>query len=110
MSGLLHTMTTQDLGREAGALLRDAEEGHATILTEGGRAKAVVVPVDDRLLELGLPRVLALRLFAAGELTLEQAARLAEVSVGEMLDLLRDADLDAVSYPPGELDAELAIP
>jgi predicted HTH domain antitoxin len=39
--------------------------------------------------------------------TLARAAKLAEVSVEEFLGLLAAASVDAVHYPPGELEAEV---
>lgn len=110
MASKLHWMTADDLQSQGAALLRDVEDGHPTVITSRGEPKAVVVPFDERLLEIGLSKTLSLHLFAAGEVTLEQAARVAGLSLDEMLDLLGEANVAAVSYPPSELDDELAIP
>ena len=53
-------------------------------------------------------RTLALRLFEQRHLTLVQAARLAAMTATEFLDLLRDAGIPAVYYPPDELAEEIS--
>ena len=66
------------------------------------------MPFDERLLELGVHRTLALRLFEQRHLTLVQAARLAAMTAEEFLDLLRDTEISAVDYPPDELTEEIS--
>lgn len=65
------------------------------------------LPFDQRLLDLGVHRAVALHLFEAGQVTLAQAAKLAGVSLEELMELLGEAGIPAVDYPPEELEAEL---
>ena len=68
----------------------------------------MAVPFDDRLLELGVHRTLALRLFEQRHLTLVQATRLAGMTAEEFMSLLGEAGVPAVDYPPEELKDEIS--
>ena len=65
------------------------------------------MPFDERLLELGVHRALALHLFERNHATLTQAAKVAGVTPEEFMSLLGKAGLPAVGYLPEELDEEL---
>ena len=93
----LDVFSVRDLRQRSGKLLKDAENGRPAILA---------VPFDERLLDLGLHRTLALRLFEKRRLTLVQAARLAGLSAEE-LALLGEAGIPAADYPAEELDEEV---
>lgn len=97
----------RDLRVRSGQLLRDAEQGRMPVITKHGRPAILALPLDERLLRHGVARALALHLFEAGRVTLARAAKLAEKSVEEFVGLLAAACVDAVSYPPGELEAEV---
>ncbi|HKI05798.1 MAG TPA: UPF0175 family protein [Thermoanaerobaculia bacterium] len=65
-------------------------------------------PFDGkRLLALGVNRAMALDLYEAGQSTLAQAAKLADLSVEELIEILGQAGVPAVSYSPEELAEEL---
>ena len=57
----------------------DAEEGRLSIISQHGRPAVLAIPFDERLLTLGIHRSLAVHLFEAGQATLAQTARLAEL-------------------------------
>lgn len=67
----------------------------------------LAVPLDDRLLALGVQRAVAVSLFVAGSLSLAQAAKLAGLSIEELVELLGREEVAAVDYPPDELAEEL---
>jgi len=98
--------SVRDLRQRSGDLLRDAEEGRLAVITKYGRPAILAVPFGERLLELGLARSLALQLFEGGQLTLARSAKLAGLSLEEFVALLGLAGVDAVDYPPEELEAE----
>ncbi len=77
------------------------------MITKHGRPTILAVPFDDRLLEAGVHRALALHLFEQGQLTLAQAAKVASVSVEDFMQVLAEAGVTAVDYPPSELEDEL---
>jgi prevent-host-death family protein len=101
--------TVRDLRNRTGDLMRDAKEGRLSIITKHGRPAILAIPFDERLLAFGVHRSLAVHLFEAGQATLAQAARLAELSVERFLDVLGEAGVAAVSYPKDELAAEVEI-
>jgi len=106
----MHTVdvfTARDLRNRAGGLLKDAENGRLSLITKHGRPAAVAVPFDAELIEQGVHRVLAVRLFQERLLTLAQAAKVAGLSIEEFLDILRVTETDVVDYPAEELSAEL---
>lgn len=99
--------SVRDLRQRSGDLLRDAEAGSLSVITKHGRPAILAIPFDHHLLEHGVHRVLALHLFRTGQFTMAQAARMAGVSLDEFLDLLKVIGVDAVDYPPEQLDEEL---
>ena len=100
--------SVRDLRQRSGDLIREAEHGHLSLITKHGRPTILAVPFDHRLLELGVHRTLALRLFEQRHLTLVQAARLAAMTAEEFVALLGDAGVPAVDYPPDELAEEIS--
>ena len=100
--------SVRDLRHRSGDLIREAEHGHLSLITKLGRPTTLAVPFDERLLELGVRRTLALRLFEQRHLTLVQAARLAAMKAVEFVALLGDAAVPAGDYPPDELAGEFS--
>ena len=103
----LDIFSVRDLRQRSGKLLKDAENGRLALITKHGRPAILAVPFDERLLDLGLHRTLALRLFEKRHLTLVQAAKLAGLSAEEFLALLGEAGIPAADYPAEELDEEV---
>ncbi len=99
--------SARDLRQRSGELLKDAENGQLALITKHGRPAILAVPFDERLLDLGVHRALALHLFENGQLTLVQAAKLAGVAAEEFVVLLGEVGVPAVDYPPQELDDEV---
>lgn len=101
------SFSVRDLRQRSGELLRNAENGQLAMITKHGRPTILAVPFDDRLLEAGVHRALALHLFEQGQLTLAQAAKVASVNVEDFMQVLGEAGVTAVDYPPSELEDEL---
>jgi len=57
----------------------------------------------------GVHRSMALHLFESHQLTLAQSAKLADLSLEAFIELLGEAGIDAVDYPPEELSDEMAV-
>ena len=100
-------LSARDLRQRSGELFKDAEEGRLVLITKHGRPSILAVPFDDRLLELGVHRALALHLFESNHATLTRAARVAGVTPEEFVSLLGTAGIPAVVYPSEELDEEV---
>ena len=103
----LDVFSVRDLRQRSGELLKGAEDGHLSLITKHGRPAILAVPFNERLLELGVHHALALTLFEKGHLSLVQSAKLAALSADEFVDLLGEAGIPAVNYPPEELDEEV---
>ena len=101
------TFSACDIRQRSAELLRNAEKGRLAIVTKHGRPTVLAVPFDGRLLDVGVHRALAVRLFEREHLTLAQAAKVADLDVEDFIDLLEQCGAAAVSYPPSELDDEL---
>jgi len=105
----MNVFSVRDLRINSSTLLKDAEAGRVSVITKRGRPSAIALPFDERLCRLGVNKDLALRLFESDSISLAKAAKVAEVTVDEFLDLLKAAGIVAVDYPPEELDDELKV-
>lgn len=99
--------SVRDLRNRSGDLLRDAEAGRLSIITKHGRPAILAIPFDDRLLEQGVARSMAISLFESGQTTLAQSAKLAGLVLEVFIELLGSLGIPAVDYPPEELADEL---
>ena len=99
--------TVRELRQRTGDLIRDAESGRLALITKHGRPTFVAVPFDERLLNHGVNKALALHLFQSGQVTLSQAAKIAALSIESFLELLGEFNIPAVDYPAEDLEAEL---
>jgi prevent-host-death family protein len=103
----LDVFSVRDLRTRSGELLKDAELGQLALITKHGRPAILAVPFDQRLLDEGVHRSLALSLFEQRQLTLAQAAKVAGLSLDGFIDLLGRVGVPAVDYPADELADEL---
>lgn len=103
----LDVFSVRDLRTRSGELLKDAELGQLALITKHGRPAILAVPFDQRLLDQGVHRSLALSLFEQRQLTLAQAAKVAGLSLDGFIDLLGRVGVPAVDYPADELAGEL---
>ncbi|MFO1430213.1 MAG: type II toxin-antitoxin system prevent-host-death family antitoxin [Candidatus Competibacteraceae bacterium] len=105
----IDVFTVRDLRQRSGELLRHAEAGTLAVITEHGRPALLAIPFDRHLLEHGVHRALALHLLRAGQESLVQAAKLADMALEDFLDLMSAAGIVAVDYPPEDLEQEIKI-
>jgi len=101
--------TVRDLRSRTGDLLREAQAGRLSVITEHGRPVILAIPFDAHLLHEGVNRSLAVRLYEGGEVTLAQAAKVAALRLDEFIDLLDTAGVPVVDYPPDELEREVEV-
>lgn len=104
----LGIFSVRELRQRSGEFLRGAEEGRLAVVTKHGRPTILAVPFDDRLLEHGVQRALALHLFENRHLSLTQAAKVAGIVPEDFIALLGEAGIAAVDYPPEEVREEIA--
>ena len=105
----LDVFTVRDLRNRSGELLKDAEAGQVSLITKHGKPAIVAVPFDERLVNHGVHRAMALDLFESHQLTLAQSAKVADLSLEAFIELLGEAGIPAVDYPPEELEEEMAV-
>ena len=101
--------TARDLRNRSGELLKDAEDGHISLITKHGKPAILAIPFDKRLLSHGVHRAMALHLFESHQMTLAQSAKVANLSAEAFIELLGEAGIAAVDYLPEELNDEIAI-
>jgi len=99
--------TARDLRNRSGELLKHTAEGSIGVITKHGKPSVLTIPFDAHLLQHGIHRVLALHMVRSRQLTLVQAAKLAEMDLSSFIELLGASGIDAVDYPPEELGQEL---
>ncbi|HWV16176.1 MAG TPA: type II toxin-antitoxin system prevent-host-death family antitoxin [Cellvibrio sp.] len=103
----METFTIRDLRNRTGDLIREAEQGHLSLITKHGQPVFVAVPFDEVLLQSGVRVSMAIHLFAENKVSLVQAARLAGLSPSEMMDKLAEQKVPIVNYTKDELVNEL---
>jgi prevent-host-death family protein len=103
----METFTVRDLRERTGDLVRACESGTLSLLTKHGRPLCVTVPMDDTLLRYGVASALAVQLLRARVVSLGLAARIANISVEEFMELLGVLGLPVIDYDPSELDDEV---
>ena len=105
----LGVYSVRDFRLRSSEMVREAEAGNVSVITKRGRPAALALPFGSRLLDLGLDKDLALSLFEMKLLTMERAAKLADLTIDAFMDLLAQTGANAVDYPPEELDQELRV-
>jgi prevent-host-death family protein len=99
--------TARDLRNRSGELLKHATDGNISIITKHGKPSILAIPFDAHLLQHGIHRVIALHMVQSRQLTLAQAAKLADMDLSSFIELLGASGIDAVDYPAEELEREL---
>ena len=105
----MHTLTTDELQSQPGRLLEDADRGEMAVVTRDGEPLLLAVPLGsngpdrpDVCIEL------AVRLFDHEQIGLGVAARIAGVSMAEMMDELGRRHIPILRTTAAELERELA--
>ncbi len=101
--------TARDLRNRSGELLKDAEAGQVSLITKHGKPAILAIPFDKWLLNHGVHRAMAIHLFESHQLTMVQSAKVADLSLEAFIELLGEAGVAAVDYPPEELNDEMAV-
>ena len=103
----MHTFTVRDLREHTGDLIRGAENGELSVVTKHGTPVFVAVPFDETLLREGVSVALAIKLFDEERISLGRAAKLAGLSVSEMIDTLGRHGIPVIRTTEEELEREL---
>jgi prevent-host-death family protein len=103
----MQTFTIRDLRDRTGELVREAEAGKLSVVTNHGQPVFVAVPFDEVLLKEGVSVALAVKLFDEEVVSLGRAAKLAGMSVPDFMDHLAELRIPVARPRPGELEQEL---
>jgi len=103
----MDVFTARELRNHSGELLNDAELGKLSLITKHGKPAFLAVPFDEKMLAIGIDKVLALKFFEQGDLTMSQSAKLAGLDLYDFMDLLGNSGIPAVNYPAKELRDEM---
>lgn len=106
-TGRMKTFSIRDLREKTEDLVRTAESGEISVVTKYGQPIFMAIPLDESLLKLGIRTALAVRLFEDQTLSLGGAAKIADLSHEEFMQLLGDMAIPVIRYSAEELDAEL---
>ena len=104
----MHISTVRDLRERTGDLIRGAENGELSIIIKHCTPVFVAVPFDETLLREGVSVALAIKLFDEERISLSRAARLAGLSVSEMIDMLGRHGIAVIRTTGQDLERELA--
>ena len=103
----MDTFTVRDLREHTGALIHDAEAGKLSLITKHGRPVFLAVPFSQDLLNLGLRTALAVKLFEDETVTMEKAAKIANLNLESFIDTLGKLGIPVVDYSVNELEQEI---
>ena len=101
--GLFRARTPAPFGRVAAG----SGGRRLALMTKHGRPATLAVPFNERLLQHGVHRAVALDLFEQGQVTLTQGAKLAGIPAEDYIALLGEVGIAAVTYPLEEIAEEL---
>ncbi len=99
----------RDLRERSGDFSRTAEAGQLAVITKRDTPLMVGVPFTQELLEQGVAVNLAVQLYKNQAITLAKAARIANKSLAEFIQIIGLMGIEAVDYSPDELDSDLDI-
>jgi prevent-host-death family protein len=103
----MHTFTVRDLREHTGELIRGAENGELSVITKHGTPVFIAVPFDETLIREGVGMALAIKLFDEDGISLGRAAKLAGLSVSEMIDMLGRHGIAVIRTTAEDLEREL---
>lgn len=78
-----------------------------SLVIHEGRPVILAMPFNERLIELGVHRAMAVHLFESGQVTLGRGAKIAGLFIGDFIEVLGSLGIPVVDYPPEELEKEL---
>jgi predicted HTH domain antitoxin len=104
----MHTLTAEEISLQPQRFLADTRRGEVTVVTDGGQAVMLAVPLEHgpsvhtTLIEL------AAQLYDKELISLERAARIAGLSYSETIDEFGRRGIATIRLTPDELERELA--
>ena len=97
----------RNLRENIGSYAAQAEAGAISIITRNGTPLTVNIPFDETLLKLGVHKALAVKLYQEGVLTLNKAAKLAEMPMDKFVAVLGSVSTSVFGYDTDDVKKEL---
>lgn len=97
----------RNLREKIGSYTAQAEAGAVSIITRNGAPLTVNIPFDETLVRLGVNKALAVKLYQEGALTLNRAARLAEMPTDKFIAVLGSVGISVFGYDADDIQREL---
>ncbi len=89
--------------------MRDAEHGKLSVIIKHGRPVFFAMPFDVTLVKSGVVLSLAIKLYHEKAISLARAAKLANCSTADFMEILAKHNIPVVQYSADELSDELDI-
>jgi len=103
----MQSIGIRQLRERGGELESMASQGETVLLTKNGKPLFISIPFDNIVVEEGTRRALALRFFELEVLSRGAAAKAADMSLNEFLQLASKAGIAVMDHDDGELEQEL---
>jgi predicted HTH domain antitoxin len=103
----MDTLTVEDLKLTPSHLFDDIERGEPALVMRGDEPLFMAVPLGKGLSATEVRLELAINLFDQEQISMGIAARIAGLSISEMIDELGKRKIPVARYGPGELEQEL---
>lgn len=100
-------ISIEQLIKSPAGLIAEAENGQVAIVTKDGRPLFLAVPYDERLAKEGVHIAVAIRLYEDEVISLGKAARIAGLSLSELIDRLGALNIPVIRYPADDLEPEI---
>lgn len=105
----MNTFTIEDLHERTNKLIQDAEDGKLSLVTKDRHPVFIAVPFNQTFIQQDLNKSLAINLYKEGTLTMAKAAKIADCSLGQFMEILGQLKIPVVDYDPSELNDEINI-
>jgi predicted HTH domain antitoxin len=104
----MHTLTDQDIKRDPMRPFEGALRGESTLVTAGGQAIMMAVPLGANASTGATLLDLAAQLYESQEISLGRAAEIAGLGYGDMMDEPGRRGIATLRMQPSDLERELA--
>ncbi len=103
----MHTLSQEEVSRQPNHLFDDIDRGEPALVMRGDQPLFMAVPLGKGLNAIEVRLELAVSLFDQEQISMGIAARIAGLSISEMIDELGKRKIPVARYGPGELEQEL---
>jgi predicted HTH domain antitoxin len=103
----MQSFSIRDLRERSGALSREVEKGNLAVVTRHGHPLFISVPFSRELLEQGVHKALAIKLFKEGDISLGKAAKLAKMNIAEFTEYISQLGIAIIDFNEDDLDQEM---